>query len=361
MSVKVHSIIRSVADLSSSAKFEGLANVDRFTIHDPYIIDAYQSNPFLRSAEHPAELVGVVDGRIMGRVGLMPMRMIADDSEYETVANPGILVDPEYRKTGFALELLEFGNQNCKDKIRLDFYVSKTARKVMKLWGGAVFDILQFALVRRSSLFFSDRLPAVWAFVVCSGLDIVFFFHRVLVKVLLLLQTATWRVFVADDADSLHEFAELVRADSHRFRNDVSEIFLDWILKHDFRGVMVANKHLWRFIRDGKTIGFVLMRKDHTGRGRIIDWQATPGNERFLPLMILKAANRMLSSCKAVVISVSSADTDIVRYLSRRCLHLPTQAATVSAGYGSPLTRHEGWRVQSNWRIRPTMGDSCLY
>lgn len=357
----VKSIIRSVEGLSSNEVFEGLKNVDRLTIQGASVIDAYQTNPYLDSLEQPAEMIGVVDDTIIGSVGVMPMRMIADGKSYRTVANPDTRVDAEYRKTGYALDLIDFGFDNAADGIRVDFYVSESARKVMKMFGGTVFNIAQFALVKRSSLFFKDRLPKYVSWLGCAALDVAFFFHRLVIKVILLIKTSSWKMSITDDEESLREFADLIATDSHRFRNDVSETFLKWIIAHDFRGIDIADKHLWRFICKNKTIGFVLMRKDGTGRGRLIDWQATSGNEALLPIMMLKAADTLLSKCKAVVISASASDQNIVAYFSHKCPKLPTQAAVIAVSDSSPLQKHEGWQDQSNWRIRPTMGDSCLF
>ena len=61
------------------------------------------------------------------------------------------------------------------------------------------------------------------------------------------------------------------------------------------------------------------------------------------------------------MISVSKSDASVIKVLARLLPRMPEQAATVHVRDGSPLEKHEGWRDQSNWRIRPIMGDCAFY
>lgn len=344
MDVKIETVIRSVKDLEDSP-----------------VARAYRTNPYLDNLDQPAMMVGHAGTRKIGSVGTMPMPLWADGKEYVSSANPDTRVEPEFRKTGYALDLLDFGIASAKDGIRVDYYVSLQARKVLKLMGASVFDIRQFAVVRDSALLLTDKLPRKFAAIGCLGLNLVFAVHRLILGALVDIRTWGWRFVLADDEASVGEFVSLVEKDTHRFRPNATVKFYNWILKQDFSGIENADKHLWKVIHKGQLLGFVMTRRNPSGRGRVIDWQVPDAYAHDLSWMLLAAAHRCLRTCKAVVLSVSAEDIGLVNGLKRFLPRLPMQAATVDAGADSPLQKHEGWRDAKNWRVRPTMGDSCLY
>ena len=142
----------------------------------------------------------------------------------------------------------------------------------------------------------------------------------------------------------------------------MSPEFLKWVLENDFDPVELADKRLWRVSVKDKVMGFVMTRVSNMGaRVRVVEWQAVPGEEKEIPWMILAAAFKALGGHSAVVISVDSNDKGLVSTLRRLLPRLPDQAATVNVSAGSPLERHEGWKDQANWRIRPIMGDCAFY
>lgn len=343
MKIDIKTVVLSVRDLPPSR-----------------MADAYRNNPCLENMDQPVKMEGRVGGKLIGKVWSLPMPLWADGREYITSANPDIDVLPEYRKTGYALDLLEFGTTASRDKIKVDFYVSKSARKVARLCGGCVFDISQFAVVRDSSLFLEKRLSGWVALVVCGALNFVFGVHRIVLGALVALKTRHWTFQCADNGRAIEEFTNLIKQDEHRFKPNATDKFYAWILKNDFGDIDESDKHLWRVAANGELLGFVIARRNGA-RGRVIDWQVAQGHETDIPWLLLATARRCLPRCKAVVFSISSIERNLIQVLRRLLPRLPTQAATVSVGDGSPLLGHDGWREQANWRIRPTMGDSCLY
>lgn len=358
----VSKVRRKLADLHLPDVLAACEDPDDILIRDRIVIEAYQGNPFATSEHVLAQTVGIVGNRIIGGVGSMPFQLVADGCVYETAASPDIYVNPEFRSTGFALELIDDEWNTSKDKIEVDFYVSPQARKVFGLMGGAVFDIAQFAVVRKSALFFSKRLPRLASGIGCLALDFIFAVHRVFLRCLVGVKAFGCQLVEADDDISVQEFCKLVAENPARFRNHVTPEMLHWLREHDFKSATVAEKHLWRFVRKGKTLGFVYTRYSDNGqRGRALDWEMTPGNEPKTALMLLFTALRLVRGRSAAVISLSNADQSTVRKLKRWLPRLPMQAATVGVGTGSPLAKHEGWDNPKNWRIRPLMGDSALY
>ena len=236
------------------------------------------------------------------------------------------------------------------------------ARQVIGMFGGAVFSISQFTIVRRSSLFFARRFPSCMSKLVCCLLDLIFLAHRILCSIIIRMRTYNWVLERVLDDSSIEEFSSHVAEDHHKFREDVSPTFMNWILNNDFESVQKADKSIWRIKKKNATIGFVMTRLSDNGqRGRILEWQAVHGYEKEVPWMLLCVSRVLVKKCSAVVLSVSSEDLAIVKVLRRLLPRLPTQAATVSITDGSRFAKCAGWREQSNWRLRPIMGDCGFY
>jgi len=362
MKEKVEILFRAVEELTSLDRYSSFEDPDHCLISSKSVIATYCGNPYLRTNTQPSQVVGVVGNRIIGAVGALPMRMVADGKSYETSANPDTWVNPDFRKTGLALDLIEAGRNMSPDKIAVDFYVSRVARKVAGLMGSAVFTISQFALVRKSAEFFAQRMSSYLVWMVCPMLDILFAVHRIAVGLIVSAKTRGWRIEDVSNAAGFCVFASLVALDKHRFREEVSTTYLKWLFANDFDTVEMADKHLWKVSKGDDVYGYVLTRVSNRGkRTRLIEWQSTDGNEDLLPWMMLKIATCVLRKTNAVVLSVSSEDVPIVRVFKRLLPRIPDQAATVGVGDCSSLEQHQGWRIQNNWRIRPAMGDCGFY
>lgn len=361
--MKTQVVIRSVADLEANKKLEGLNDPEGIALREPGAIRAFVTNPSLISDQFPAELLGVAEGRICAGVRCMPIRISADGNIYESSANPNTIVSTQYRHVGFAIDILEFGLNSPRDNIRLDYYVSKRARKAIKLFGGHVFDIRQFAIVKGSSVFLRDRFKIHRSLtkVMCFCVDFVMFFHRALLRLLTCLKTIGWKMEIAEADEEIAEFSKMIAEDERRFKVLEDGKFIRWILENDFTDIRSSNKHLWKIQSKGRLLGFVMTRHNNGERGRILDWQVTPEIKHKEALLLLFAALKLIHDCKSVVISVSAVDRKLVDYFSRMLPPLPLQAATIGAGADSPILKHEGWDNPANWRIRPTMGDSGLF
>lgn len=351
-----------MAELSDIGRFSAYADPNQLLLKNNMTIGMFRENPFLRGPEQVAQTLGIVAGRIVGGVCSFPRQIIADGTVYETSANPGLFVHPDFRKTGLALDLIERCWNRSKDHIALDFYVSPQARGVVRMMGGAVFDIAQYAIIRKSSKIIGSRMRKWAKVLVAPLLDLVFAIHRCLLLAVVSVKTWSWRFQLADDDDSLAEFSSLIANDQHRFRENMPPDCLKWILNHDFLPLDKANKHLWRVVKAGQTIGFVLTRVtlDGGSRVRILEWQMTAGNELLMPWLLLKAALRSLGQNAAAIISVGASES-AARVFKWILPPISVQASTVGVGDESPLEKHMGWRDQRNWRIRPAMGDCAFY
>lgn len=359
---KVITEYRTISELSTIGRFASYEDPDKLIYTNPQIIKTFQTNPYVVSEDDVAQIIGVVSNRIIGGIGSLRLKISADNCDYVATANVDTFVNPEFRKTCYAIDMMSISINIPKDHCTINFNISPVARKVAKLMGRAIFLVRQFVLVRRSKFFFASRLPKLVAMIVCPLLDVAFWLNRMIVAAIVKVVTIGYKLQdVANDDEKVAEFAGMIAADKHRFREHMGVEWFKWMLNNDFQDQANSRKRIFKIEKNGERVGFVMVRNsDHGKRGRVIDWQFEEKFEKMTPWLLLKAALK-IEGAEAVVIAIDKTDEYTLKILGRMLLHIPDQCAGVGAGAKSPLKQHEGWKEAKNWRIRPSMGDAAFY
>lgn len=351
---------RTIDELSAVGKFTDYKDPDRILYTDSQIIKTFQSNPYVDSGDDVAQIVGVTGKRIIGGVGSLRLRIVADKCSYVATANVDTFVNPDYRKSCYAIDLMSISINIPKDRCAVNFNISPVARKVAKLMGRAIFLVRQFVVVRRSRFFLMGRLPKFFTFLACPLLDVVFWLNRIVVGVVVKLKMMGYRLQEVG-VESVAEFAEMIAEDKHRFRQHMGVEWFKWMLNNDFQDQENSRKRIFRIEWEGERVGFILVRNSNHGkRGRLIEWQFEEKYESKTPWLLLMAALK-IKDADATVIAIDKTDVRSLKVLGRILMHIPDQCAGVGAGTKSPLKRHEGWKEAKNWRIRPALGDAAFY
>ena len=246
----------------------------------------------------------------------------------------------------------------------LDYGLTEKSARLCRYLNAHLFDIKQFAFVKRSRHFFRQRLPKEVSWYLCPMMDIAFGLHRVFINVIVWFRTFWWKIerVEVDDEEAFCSFCNMVAADEHRFREQIEPRWIRWVLTNDFFPSEMADKRLYRVNVKGKTIGYFMTRRSVKGaRGRILEWQTVKGAESAIPWILLRAAKILIRNTDAVVVSVGADESAVIKVLKRLLIPFTTQHAVVGAREDSPLRMHEGWDQAVNWRIRPAMGDGCFY
>lgn len=361
---EVTTFYRKVEELSDHGRFAEFEDLNAYLDFPKEKVAVFQNNPYLSSGNDVAQILGVVDGKIIGAVGSFPFRIVAEQKSYEVCACPLSHVHPDYRRTGYGIEMAQKTVDLPADRATLNYGLSKQSARLNKYFKTPVFDIRQFAYVKRSRHFFSQRLPKGVRWLACPMMDAAFWFHRLWVGVVVWCRTFRWKVERVDvqDEKALQNFCDMVATDEHRFREEVDAKGLRWMLTNDFFPLKMADKRLYRVSVKGNTIGFFITRRsEHGERGRILEWQTVKGSESAIPWMLIRAAKLLIRNTDAVVVSVGEDEHAIIKVLKRLLIPFTTQYAVVGARGDSPLRSHGGWDQSVNWRIRPAMGDGCFY
>lgn len=361
---EVQTYYRTVDELSSHGRFAEFEDLNAYLDFPKEKVEVFRNNPYLSSGQVTAQILGVTDGKIIGAVGMFPFHVIADKTCYEVCGCPLTHVHPDYRRTMYGVELALKTVDVSADRATLNYGLSKQSARLNRFLKAPLFDIRQFTYVKRSRVFFAQRLPKTVGWILCPMMDMVFGLHRTLVNIVVWFRTFRWKIERVDveDEESIQHFCDMVTTDEHRFREDMDSKGIQWILTNDFFPSAMADKRLYRVSVKGKTIGYFMTRRsEHGKRGRILEWQTEKGAESAIPWMLMCAAKLLIQNTEAVVVSVGAEEKAIIKVLKKLLVPFTTQHAVVGAREDSPLRSHDGWDQAVNWRIRPAMGDGCFY
>ena len=361
---EVQTYYRTVDELSSHGRFAEFEDLNAYLDFPKEKVAVFQNNPYLTSGQVTAQMLGVVDGKIMGAVGVFPLHVLADKKCYEACACPLIHVHPDYRKTMYGIELSQKTGDISADKATINYGLSKKAARLNRYLQAPLFEIRQFSYVKRSRHFFKQRLPKAVSWLACPLMDVAFWFHRVFVGIVVWFRTFRWKIERVDvnDEESLQSFCDMVATDEHHFREQIEPKWIRWVLTNDFFPAAMADKRLYRVSVKGRGVGYFMTRRsEHGKRGRILEWQTVKDVESAIPWMLIRAAKLLLRNTDAVVVSVGTEEKAIIKVLKKLLVPFTTQYAIVGAREDSPLRKHDGWDLAVNWRIRPAMGDGCFY
>ena len=326
-------------------------------------LKAFQNNPVLQSSEECAQLIGLVDGRMIGGSCPFPIRVVADGIVYWGESGSTLWVEPEYRKTGLAIDLLEVSQTLSPDKITIACGISHKARPIYRLMGFKVFTFQQVLWIRRSRGYLKNKLKGWMRVPGCFLLDRLLDIYGLWIRCAGRFLNASWSVqrVLPDEHDKIVLIEAMVKQDAHRFREDHNAAWFKWLLENNYCGES-QQQSLYLAYKGGVLVGFFMLlvqnsqqENSETG-GRIIEWGCHAGFEKLEPQLLLQAFltfNRNLD-----VVALECAEKRSVRFLKRLGLiELGNQVMVIKALEDSPLLRHDGYDLQENWRMRPANGD----
>ena len=353
----------SVAELSEEGFAEAARDGRRGIFFPPAKVKAYQNNPALKDPEGLAQLVGLVDGRVVGGLCPFPVQVIADGKPYLGGSGSVFWVEPEYRKTGLAIDLFEAEWPAQSDKISIGCGISHQARPFYRLMGYTTFTFQRVLWIRRSRGYLQSKLKgwvrAPGCFLLDRLLDAYGFWIRCAGRIL----NASWSVqrVLPDEYDKLMLVEEMVKQDTHRFREDHNAAWFKWLLENNYRGES-QRQLLYLAYKGGGLVGFFMLLVQDSQQGsneacvRIIEWGCHAGFEKLEPQLLLQAFLTLGRGMDFV--ALECAEQESICFLRRLGLIVHGDGVMViKALDDSPLLRHAGYDLQRNWRMRPANGD----
>lgn len=332
---------------------------------------AFAANPYLGEENPVFQWVGFVDGKPAGFNCIMPIHVCVDGRELRSTTGSSLNVADWARKSNLGLILPAKGVElTGMDGIAIAASCSQMAIPVHRINGYKYFFIPRYIALWKSRCVVERKLGGLFAKIVSCCVDLVIVLYAMalgLVRSCLLRGLKVHEV-VAEDATALEQVAALVAADEHRFRECHDAKWFKWHLTNSFSEDGPCRL---RVLEDsGRIVGFVMYKrrfhKQASSRGfrnvwlgSVVEWQVVPGYERGLKGMILHTVLKLRRNCDAVEFPTDDPSLgSFVRRLGWRRVGEANVGIKVWKAF--PFFGDKSVFDQTDWRIRPAMGDNGL-
>lgn len=334
---------------------------------------ALLANPYLDEEDAICEWVGYADGKPAGFNYSFPIHVWADGKTYRSTTGSCLNVEEWARKTDLGMILPAKGVEiTSKDGIAIAAACSQMAVPLHQINGYKYFFFPRYIALWRCRSVVERFLPR-WLVKPISVMgDIALWMYAWALKGLVKCALRGYRVVAvaADDESGQQRMADVVAADVHRFREDHDSAWFKWHMTCSFsvhgpcRGFLLHSK------KDGNDLAFCLAKqrfhKQASSRGfknvwlgSIVEWGASAGYERKLGWFILAVVLMYARNCDAVEFATD--DTILGRFVRRLGWRKVGDANVgIKVMKKFPLYGDSAIKEQSNWRIRPGMGDNAL-
>ena len=334
---------------------------------------ALLANPYLDEDDAICELVGYADGKPAGFNYSFPIRVWADGKSYRSTTGSSLNVEEWARKTDLGMILPAKGVEiTGKDGIAIAAACSQMAIPLHKINGYKYFFMPRYIALWKSRSVVESIVPRGLAWLIAPIADVFLWLYRSILKVVVSCKMSRYRMVEveADDVDVLKKMAEIVASDPCKFREDHDALWFKWHLTCSFSKEGPCHGFLLKNKKTGGVVAFALAKRrfhaqaSHRGfrnvwLGSIMEWGCVPGEERALKWFLVSLAVRYGGNCDATEFATDDAGLGaFVRKFGWR--HVGEANVGVKVMKNFPFYGDKSIKEQTNWRIRPGMGDNAL-
>ena len=327
-------------------------------------------NPFKLGDDDVFQLLGLIDGKIVGTVLLMPTMLQLDGKPRYSLIGHGLSVQEECRGKGIGSQLTDKRLDFSKTKSLLICAASAMQLPILKRLGASVFCLPRMILLRRSFSVLENKIGAVGAKIIAPLADLVFGLQQHWLKHIsdkILSRGLTLKEL--DEAP--YQVENIIAADGGRFQEHHTVEWFNWIMNNNLVNDPSLKKHFYMVYDSNKTpVGFFMTRErfykqaSHRGyknvtMGAVLEWGTVDKSVVTDNELCLMALTSFSSEVDAVELCCSS--EEMAAWFKRKGL--------VRVGDGNVVIRYrpeselaaiDGIGDARNWRLRPAMGDNGL-
>lgn len=346
---------------------------EHFLYVSPERRKAFLENPYLESPNDICEWVGFADGKAAGFNYSFPIRVWADGKSYRGTTGSCLNVQEWARKTDLGLILPAKGVEiTGKDGIAIAAACSQMAIPLHKINGYRYFFMPRYIALWKSRSVVESIAPRWVAWLLVPIANAALWLYKISLRAVVFFKMSRYRMedVGADDVDAVQKMAEIVASDPHRFREDHDVAWFKWHLTCSFskdgpcRGSLLKDKKM------GDVVAFALAKRrfhakaSHRGfrdvwLASIMEWGCVPGHEKELRWFLVSVALRYGGICDATEFATDDSKMGaFVRRLGWRQVGDANVGVKVMKNF--PFFGDSAVKEQSNWRIRPGMGDNAL-
>lgn len=357
---RVTTIQRTVNDLRRDLRLDALEDPDSFCVFNESRIKAFEDNPFLKSKDEIAQLVGVVDNRVIGGIAIIPLEYSIDGKRVTGVTGNWLYVNPEYRMTMYSARVMALLPTLYPFGIGTGGAIVDTAEQIERSLGYSVFNPVDFSYTRIANGFLERRLPALLALILSVPFNVALWAQRRLADLVSWCRTCSYKLVDLDHNDDaiLNKISEFIENDGHRFKEVHDVRWLKWVLSHDTVDYKSDKRRLIGLVQGSELVGFFMVNF-YSHYCRIVEWQVPDKVEKKTAYFLLRVARRCLGNKNHASIVVDDEDSN--RALSRFGFFKKScGASSVMIAKRMPASEIEGLSNHGLWRTRPAFADAAL-
>lgn len=330
-----------------------------------------RDNPFIKQSYVPAQVLGVINNKIVGQETVFPLRIRARETYLEAIAGSGLYVHEDYRKTQLGVELIAKREELSKDGIALGCGLSQQALPIHTLFDYLCYPLPRMIGLRKSRSVVEKKLgKTIFSAMVRLIIDVLLLGIATCLKGFIFIKARRLKIVLCDRADK--EIEHIITKSGKPFSCEHSVNWINWQLTHRFSTDSQDVQKLYVVRTElGELLGFFMYKiRFHAMAssrgfknlrlGSLMEWQSADQKKISHTTLILWATLKMqLDGVDAVEICTD--ENEVIHSLKRFLfLHIGNLSFVIRATVKSPLRYCYGWDQQSNWRLRPAEGDNGL-
>lgn len=363
MAGKIQTFVRTVRGLTEDERLSAFEDPHELLSFAPCKLKTYRENPYLKDLDQPCQLIGVKDGRVIGRRNSFPSRIVADGIVYDTRISGSVYVDPAARSSLYAISLLNQALKFPDGDLNINCYLSVQNQKFYRLFGSAMFRFLVFEAGGRWSLLYRRGSYVFWKCAVIKFINFLVAVANHFFDISRWRGGGDWHVEEVDidNIDAISDYCEMVKADMHKYRQEITPEWIRWTVSNDFYA-NDCRKYILRICDGKETVGFALIRKGlKTKTIRIYEWQISNKYQGQTAEFLSLVAKTAYGFGYKVQIPIAEDNIAAIMKLKERFIRSESNYVVVTIAKGSRFETFSGIRESKNWRVRPGMGDASLW
>ncbi|MGH8628519.1 MAG: hypothetical protein ACREYC_25725 [Gammaproteobacteria bacterium] len=324
---------------------------------------ALLNNPLSRSEDDPAQILGLLANKVIGRIDLIPGELLVNGQTVPMLWPGAYDVPEEHRRTLVGV-MIVLKMMSLHHTIGV-CGVSQMALPIFQKLNWLAFTQPRYLLLRRSRSVVERYVgTGAAAALVIKAADAALLAHEVALR--------NWTAIKGKNL-RLHEVSEMssnMDAELRHFPQPVgiyrSAAWFNWLLRENFEDDPTRRKGLFYVsTQDGRMVGYFFLRMrlfeqashrgfKHVLLGSLHDWMSFD-RDHLTDYQIAMLATLELESWGADAVEICTDNSDLQRSLKRTGFFRLGQLHTFfCCGKVSPIA--EKFKEQSDWRLRPADG-----
>ena len=334
---------------------------------------ALLENPYLSNSKSICEWVGYADDKPAGFNYSFPIQVWADGQIYHATTGSSLNVSEWARKTDLGLILPAKGvEQTSKDGIAIAAACSQMAIPLHKINGYKYFFFPRYIALWKCRSVAERYLPKLIVKPIITVGDCILSIMAFCLRHIASFVLRGYSIVKVSPNDNiaLDTISNIVASDSHCFRENHDAAWFKWHMTNTFSDNEPCETFILKKNGSDEIVAFALIKRrfheQASQRGfkdvwlaSIVEWGAFHSGESLIKWFIALLAGRSAKDCDDFELATD--DKNLGRFV--KCLGW-RQVGDANVGVKVmkkfPLYANKDIIEQSNWRIRPGMGDNAL-